>query len=469
VIVGSQPPSARPVVPVASVAQGPAPHISRRAFGRTGVRVTIRGRSLKLRGLHHPPTGVLGILAILGPGLLAATAGDDAGGVATYSQVGAKFGYDLLWALLLITVSLAVIQEMCARLGAATGRGLLDLVRERFGIGWALLAVGVIVVANGGVTITEFVGIGAALELLGVSRYLTVPLAAIGLWYLVIAGSYSRVERFLLLLTLAFFAYPAAAILAHPDWSAVAHGAFVPSLQSDSDYLILLVGLIGTTITPYMQLFQQSAIVEKGVGRDDYGPERIDAYAGAGFGNLIAAFIIIATAATLHVAGETDIQTAQDAAQALRPVAGDAAVMLFAVGLLGASLVAGGVLPLATAYSVSEAFGFRKGVNLDFRRAPIFVGLFTLLVVIGALVALVPGVPVVQLLVGVQVLNGMLLPVILVFILILANDGRLTGALRNGPVNRVLGWGTFVLVTCAVLVLLGTQLLGLFGTTIAGS
>jgi Mn2+/Fe2+ NRAMP family transporter len=466
--VESQAPPTRPFVPVETEKQASTPHASRRDRRRSGVRVTIRGRSLRLRGLHRPPTGVLAILAVLGPGLVAATAGDDAGGVATYSQVGAKFGYDLLWVVVVITVSLGVVQEMCARLGAATGRGLLDLIRERFGIGWALLAVAVIVVSNGGVTITEFVGIGAALELVGVSKYVAVPIAAVGLWYLVIAGSYSRVEKLLLLLTLAFFAYPAAAIVAHPDWSAVARGTFVPSVRTDPDYLILLVGLIGTTITPYMQLFQQSAVVEKGVGRDDYGPERVDAYAGAAFGNLISAFIIIATAATLHGAGLTDIQTAQDAAQALRPVAGDAAGLLFAVGLLGASLVAGGVLPLATAYSVSEAFGFRKGVNLDFRRAPIFVGLYTVLVVVGALVALIPGVPVVQVILSVQVLNGILLPVILVFILILANDRRLTGALRNGRVSRILGWGTFALVTTAVTVLLGSQVLGIFGITVLG-
>jgi NRAMP (natural resistance-associated macrophage protein)-like metal ion transporter len=457
-------PNASPTpVPIPRVDQASSPP-ARRALGGRAVRVTIRGRSLKLRGLHYPPTGLLAILAIFGPGLISATAGDDAGGVATYSQVGARYGYELLWVVVLITISLGVIQEMCARLGAASGRGLLDLIRERFGIGWALLAVGVIVIANGGVTITEFVGVGAALELLGVSKYVSVPIAAIALWYLVIGGSYGRVEKLLLLLTLAFFAYPAAAMLAHPDWSAVAHGTFVPTLRFDSDYLILLVGLIGTTITPYMQLFQQSAVVEKGVGRDDYGPERADAYAGAAFGNLISAFIIIATAATLHVAGMTEIQTSQDAAQALRPVAGDAAGVFFAVGLLGASLVAGGVLPLATAYSVSEAFGFRKGINLDFRRAPIFVALFTALVVIGALVALIPNVPVIQVLVGVQVLNGMLLPVILFFILILANDRRLTGRLRNGPVNQILGWGTFALVTGAVVVLLGSQLLGVFGT-----
>jgi Mn2+/Fe2+ NRAMP family transporter len=460
--VGSQPAPSRPVVPVPAVDQQ-TPPAERRALGRAGVRVTIRGRSLKLRGLRHPPSGLLALLAILGPGLVAATAGDDAGGIATYSQVGAKFGYELLWVLLLITVSLAVVQEMCARLGAATGRGLLDLIRERFGIGWALFAVGVIVLANGGVTITEFVGIGAALELFGLSRYVAVPIAAVALWYLVIAGSYGRVEKLFLVLTLVFFAYPAAAILAHPDWGGVARDAVIPTLHADPDYLMLLVGLIGTTITPYMQLFQQSAVVEKAVGRDDYGPERVDAYAGAVVGNVIAAFIIIATAATLHAAGVTDIQTAQEAAQALQPVAGNAAVALFAIGLLGASLIAGGVLPLATAYSVSEAFGFRKGVNLDFRRAPIFLGLFTALLVVGAIVALIPNVPIIQLLVGTQVLNGALLPIVLLFILVLAGDRRLMGGLRNGPFISILGWGTFCLVGTAVLVLLGSQVLDLLG------
>jgi NRAMP (natural resistance-associated macrophage protein)-like metal ion transporter len=462
VSAGSPPLAAGPEIPVPAAEQAPPP-AARRRLGRSGVRVTIRGRSLMLRGLRRPPTGVLALLAILGPGLVSATAGDDAGGIATYSQVGAKFGYELLWVLLLITVSLAVIQEMCARLGAATGRGLLDLIRERFGIGWALFAVLVIVVANGGVTVTEFVGIGAALELFGVSKYLAVPIAAVALWYLVVAGSYGRVEKLFLVLTLVFLAYPAAAILAHPDWGAVARGSFIPSLRTDPDYLLLLVGLIGTTITPYMQLFQQSAVVERAVGRDDYGPERVDAYSGAVFGNLIAAFIIIATAATLHAAGTTDIQTAPDAARALQPVAGAAAEGLFAVGLLGASLLAGGVLPLATAYSVSEAFGFRKGVNLDFRRAPIFLGLFTALLVVGAVVALIPNVPIIRLLVGIQVLNGILLPIVLLFILLLSNDRRLTGKLRNGRLTAVLGWGSLALVTAAVLVLFVSQALDVFG------
>jgi Mn2+/Fe2+ NRAMP family transporter len=408
-------------------------------------------------------------LLVLGPGLIAATAGDDAGGIATYSQVGAKYGYDLLWVLLIITLSLALIQETCGRLGAATGRGLLDLIREHFGIGWTLFAVAVVLVANGGVVITEFVGIAAAAELFGISRYLAVPIAAFVIWYLVFLGSYSSVEKVFLAMALVFLAYPIAAILARPDWGAVAHGVFVPTLRADPQYLTLFVGLIGTTITPYMQLFQQSSMVEKGVGRRQYGPQRADAYIGALFSNIVAAFIVIAAGATLHAAGVTDVQTASDAARALQPLVGDAAEALFAVGLLGASLLAAGVLPLATAYSVAEAFGFRKGVDLDFRRAPVFLGIFTALVALGAAVALIPNVPVFQLLVGIQVLNGVLLPVILVFLLLLINDRRLVGSLKNGMLYNVLSWSTVVLVTVAVAALLGLQLLSAFGIDVLGT
>lgn len=435
---------------------------------KPGLRLTIRGRSVQLRRLRQPPRGVLRWLAILGPGLIAASAGDDAGGIATYSQVGAKFGYDLLWMLVLITISLAVVQEMCARLGAATGRGLLDLVRQRFGIGWALLAVGVVVLANGGVIVTEFAGIGAAAELFGVSKYIAVPISAAVLWFLVVGGSYQSVEKIFIAMALVFFAYPAAAVLAQPDWGAVARGALIPTLRADPDYILLFVGTVGTTITPYMQLFQQSSIVEKGVARRHYGPERIDAYAGSIFSNLIAAFIVIATAATLHVAGKTDIQSAADAAQALEPVAGGASVALFAIGLLGASLLAAGVLPLATALSMSEAFGMRRGVNLDLRRARFFFASFSALVALGAVIALLPNVPVIPLLVGVQVLNGILLPIILVFLLLLTGDARVAGELKNSRLESILGWGTFVLVTTAVATLLATQLLELLGIRLFG-
>ena len=429
----------------------------------TGLRLTVRGRSIRLRGLRRQPTGLLRLLLILGPGLVATSAGNDAGGIATYSSAGAKYGYDLIWVMVLITVSLAVVQEMCARLGAATGRGLLDLIRERYGVGWALFAVGVILVANTGVTISEFVGVAAAAELFGVSKYVAVPVAAVLLWLLVTYGSYPRVEKLFLLMTLVFFAYPAAAIMAGPDWGEVAQGAFVPTLRPDSEYLFVLVALLGTTVTPYMQLFQQSSIVERGAARRHYGPERLDAYVGTVFSNLMSISMIIATAATLHVAGRTEVGSAADAALALEPVVGPAARTLFAVGLLGASLLAGAVLPLATSYAVSEAFGVPKGVNLDFRRARIFFTIFTALIVVGAGAALIPGLPVIKMLVAVQVLNGALLPVVLVFILRLVNDERLTGELKNTRLYNLLGWGTFALITTAVTVMLGGQLLGLLG------
>jgi NRAMP (natural resistance-associated macrophage protein)-like metal ion transporter len=427
----------------------------------TGVRLNIRGRSIYLRGLRLPPRGVWKWLLILGPGLIATSAGNDAGGIATYSSAGAKFGYQLIWVMVLLTVSFAVVQEMCARLGAATGRGLLDLIRERFGARWTLFAIGIIVVANGGVTISEFVGVGAATELFGVSHYISVPVAALALWYLVIFGSYARVEKIFLLMTLVFFSYPVAAILAKPDWGAVLKGTVVPTMRFESEYIFLLVGLLGTTITPYIQVFQQSSTVERGASRKRYGQERLDAYFGSVFSNLMSVSMIIATAATLYVAGQHNIESAADAARALEPVAGSSAMALFAVGLLGASLLAGGVLPLATSYAISEAFGIPKGVNLDYRRGKVFFGLFTAFIVLGAVAALIPGIPIFPLLVGIQVLNGVLLPIILVFILILINDEKLTGELRNSRIYNILGWATFALITTAVVVMLGSQAYGL--------
>jgi Mn2+/Fe2+ NRAMP family transporter len=433
-----------------------------------GMRVNIRGRIIRLRGLRRPPKGILRWLLILGPGLIATSAGNDAGGIATYSSAGAKFGYDLIWVMIVLTVSFAVVQEMCSRLGAATGRGLLDLIRERFGISWTLIAVAIIVVANSGVTLSEFVGIGAASELLGVSRYISVPLAALLLWYLVIFGSYAKVEKIFLLMTLVFFAYPVAAIMGNPDWGAVAEGAFIPKIRLDSEYIFLLVGVLGTTITPYIQIFQQSSIVERGAARKHYGEERIDAYAGSIFSNTMSIAMIIATGATLFVAGQHEIGSAADAAKALEPVVGSSAKTLFAVGLLGASLLAGAVLPLATSYAVSEAFGVPTGVNLDFRRGRTFFTIFTALIIFGAGVALIPNVPVFPLLVGIQVLNGVLLPVILVFILLLVNDERLTGDLKNTRLYNVLGWGTFVMISVAVTVMLGGQLLEAVGIKLFG-
>lgn len=435
---------------------------------RRSIQVTIRGRSVRLRGIRRVPPGLLGWLLVLGPGLIATSAGNDAGGIATYSSAGAKYGYSLIWVMVIITVSLAVVQEMCARLGAATGRGLLDLIRERFGVGWALFAVVVILIANGGVTISEFVGIGAAMELVGISKNIAIPLTAIFLWYLVVYGNYVNVEKIFLAMTVVFFAYPIAAFMGHPHWGDVAHGAFVPKIRWDSDYIFIVVGLMGTTITPYMQLFQQSSLVDKGVARRHYGPERADAYFGSIFSNLMSIFMIIATAATIYVIAPRDLDTAADAARALEPVVGSAAKTLFAIGLLGASLLAGAVLPLATSFAICEAFGLPKGVSLDFRRARVFFGLFTGLIVLGAAVALIPNIPLIQLLLWVQVLNGALLPIILVFILLLVNDRLLVGDLKNTKFYNILGWGTFALITTAVVIMLGGQLLEHFGIHLFG-
>ncbi|MBA3942963.1 MAG: Nramp family divalent metal transporter [Herpetosiphonaceae bacterium] len=448
--------------------QPPPSALQRRQFGTAGLRLTLRGRTIRLRGLRRPPTGALRWLAILGPGIVAGAAGNDGGAIASYSSAGAQFGYDLLWLIVILTVSLAVVQEMSARLGAATGRGLLDLIRERFGLSWALFAISIVLLANGGLIVSEFVGIGSGMELMGVSKYISVPLAAALVWFLVVVGSYNRVEKIFLIMTLVFFAYPVAAVLAHPHWNEVAKGVLMPKFHLSAGYITVFVGLIGTTLTPYQQLFQQSAVVEKGLARRHYGPERIDVYAGQVFSNLVAIFIIIATAATLHAHGKTAINTAADAAQALQPIAGNAAKTIFAVGLVGASLLSAAVLPLATAYSISEAFGFAKGVSLDFRRGRVFFGLFTFLLLFGAGVALIPNVPVITLLVGVQVFNGILLPVFLLFIMLLINDRRLTGNLKNTRLYNILGWGTFALVTIAVVVLLGAQALGLFGLQLFG-
>jgi Mn2+/Fe2+ NRAMP family transporter len=290
-----------------------------------------------------------------------------------------------------------------------------------------------------------------------------VPQGAALIWYLVIFGSYAKVEKILLLMTLVFFAYPVAAFMAKPNWGEVARGTFIPAFNSDPAYLFLVVGLLGTTVTPYIQIFQQSSLVEKGVARRHYGPERIDAYFGAVFSNLMSVSMIIATAATLYVVGQREIGSAADAARALEPVVGSAARVLFGIGLLGATLLAGAVLPLATAYAVSEAFGMPKGVNLDFRRGRVFFSLFTALIVVGVVLALIPGIPVMKLLVGVQVLNGLLLPIILVFILLLINDKNLTRELKNTRINNALGIGTLILITTAVLVMIGGQVLEWLG------
>jgi Mn2+/Fe2+ NRAMP family transporter len=316
--------------------------------------------------------------------------------------------------------------------------------------------------ANSVLVVSEFVGIGAATQLVGISKYISIPIAGVFLLYLVIYGTYRRVEKVFLVMTLAFFAYPAAAILSKPDWGAVVQGAFIPTLRLETGYLFLMVGMIGTTITPYMQLFQQSSVVEQGITRRHYFPERLDAYFGAVFSNLMSISMMIATAATLYVTGPRQLTSAAEAAKALEPAVGQAAVIIFSIGLFGAGMLAAAVLPLTTAYSVSEAFGLPKGVNLNFRQARLYFSLFTFILILGAVLALIPGLPVIQLLLFAQVLNGVMLPVILVFILRLVNDQRLMGSLKNSLLNNVLGWGTFALVTTAILAMFISQAWGYF-------
>lgn len=408
---------------------------------------------------------MLTYLGLMGPGLIAAIAGDDAGGVATYSTVGANYGYKLLWALLLMTVSLCVVQEMSARLGAVTGEGLADLIREHFGLRWTAASLMALVVANGATVVSEFAGVAAAMELIGVSKYISVPAAAVLIWMLVVWGSYRRVERIFLAMTLAFLAYPATVLLIGPDWGEIGRQLVTPSFSFAPGYLVSLVALLGTTITPYMQIYAQSATVEKGGDPEEYGGERVDAYLGAILSNLFAFFIIVSTAATLFPRG-IQVDTAADAAQALTPLAGPLATAIFAAGLLGASLLAAGVLPLATAYPISEALGLERGVSRTLREAPAFMGIFTGLIVLGAAVTLIPGLPLIPLLIVAQVVNGLLLPVVLVSIVRLSGSREILGRHANGPIYGALGWITVVAVSLLSTVMVVTTVLGWFGVSL---
>lgn len=398
-------------------------------------------------------------LAILGPGIIAANAGNDASGIATYSTVGAGFGYSMLWAFIPMVISLIIVQEMCVRMGVVTGQGLADLIREQFGVRWTAFIMLALLVANTGVIISEFVGIAQASELLGVPRYFSIPLTAGLIWWLVVRGSQKRVERVFLLMSLVFFSYVISAFASKPDWPVIAESLVKPTFSLDAVYLFTIMALIGTTITPFMQVYVQSSVVEKAMDKDDLPLVRADVILGTIFACVIAVFIVISTAATLHVAGVTTIDSAATAAESLVPIAGEYAKYLFAVGLFGAAMLAMGVLPLATAYSVSEALGFEKGLSRSFREAPIFLGIFTALILIGGSVALIPGIPQIKLLLFTQTINGVLLPIILVAILSLANNREIMGDYRNKP------WFNFVAVTITVVISVLSLLL--IGKTIA--
>jgi len=393
-------------------------------------------------------------LAILGPGLIAANASNDAGGVAAYASVGARYGYDLLWVIVLITLSLIVVQEMAGRMGIVTGKGFTEVVREHYGVRWTTLVMLSILITNLAIGISEFIGIGAASELLHVPREVTVPLAAVLVWTILVRGSYRWAERIFIVMTIPFFAYPVAAVLAHPRWSAVGHAVVKPQLHTSPRYIYLVVAIVGATVMPFMQLYLQSAVAERGVRVEELGRQRLDIIGGVVFANLIAGFIIISTAAALFAHGITNIGSATDAARALEPFAGRFAKELFAVGLLGASLLAAAILPVTSAYVIAESFGMEKGVGRNFREAPVFTTTITALVGTGAIVALIPGLPVIKLLVGVQALNGVFAPITLFFLWRLSGNRELMGEWRSGRILSAAAGATVIGMTILSLVLL---------------
>jgi NRAMP (natural resistance-associated macrophage protein)-like metal ion transporter len=437
---------------------------------RLGLRGRILGRVaarqfLRLRGRFRGRRGLLAFLAVMGPGLIAGIAGNDAGGITTYSKLGAETGLSLLWLFPITIVILAIVQEMAARLGVVTGQGLSDLIRDRFGVRWTVFAMVVLLVANVANTVAEFAGAAAALEIFGIPRWLTVPVVAVSIWALVIYASYKTIERVFLSVSLVFLAYIVSAFQSHPDWSAVASGLITPTLSLDPAILLLVVAVVGTTITPYMQFYLQSAVAEKGIDEEELALERADAIGGAIWTNVIAVFIVIATATTIHAAGVT-INSAADAAKAFEPVAGELATALFAVGLFGASVLAATIMPISTAYVICEAFGWESGVDKRFGDAPSFFFIYTFVLVFGALVVLIPGLDLLPAIVASQNLQGLLLPIVLVFMVVLVNDERLMGRHRNGRLANIVTWVAVGLVIVLDVVLLGVTALGAVGVKV---
>jgi NRAMP (natural resistance-associated macrophage protein)-like metal ion transporter len=392
---------------------------------------------------------VLLFLAVVGPGIITANVDNDAGGILVYSQAGAQFGHLLLWTMIPVTLSLIVVQEMCARMGAVTGKGLSDLIREEFGFRITFLMMLGILITNFGNVVTEFIGIATSLELFGLSRYATVPICAVIVWLIVVKGQYKSVEKVFLAASFFYITYIFAGVLAHPLWKdalvATIKPPALPAFRNQA-YLYMVIGVVGTTIAPWMQFYLQSSIVEKGVTRRGLHASRWDVIVGCIFTDVVAWFIIVACAATLYVHGFRDIKYAADAAQALKPLAGQYAYILFAVGLFNASLFAASILPLSTAYTVCEGLGFESGVDQKFGDAPFFYWLYTLLIVAGGAVLLIPGLPLVKIAVLSQVVNGAVLPFVLIFMLLLINKKELMGEYVNSRLFNFVAWATTVVM-----------------------
>jgi Mn2+/Fe2+ NRAMP family transporter len=401
-----------------------------------------------MKSLRHWRTRILLFLAVVGPGVITANVDNDAGGITTYSQVGAQFGYGLLWMLIPVTIALVVVQEMSARMGAVTGKGLSDLIREEFGFRITFFMMIAILITNFGNVLAEFSGIALSLELFGISKYISVPVAALGVWLLVVKGSYKSVEKVFLAASGFYICYIIAGILAGPEWKEALVATVKPASRElfNQAYLYMALGVVGTTIAPWMQFYLQSSIVEKGVSEKQYSASRIDVVVGCFFTDLVAWFIIVACAVTLYAHGHTQIRDGADAAQALRPLAGDYAYILFALGLLNASVFAASILPLSTAYTVCEGLGFESGVGKRFREAPWFYWLYTALIALGAGVTLIPNFPLIKVTILSQVVNGAVLPLVLIFMLLLINKRDLMGRYVNSRLFNVIAWTTTVIV-----------------------
>ena len=400
--------------------------------------------------------------SVIGPGFITAVVDNDAGGIYTYSQAGAKYGYLPLWTLLPITLLLIVTQEMCSRMGAVTGKGLSDLIREEFGLRTTFFMMAILVVANLMNVMANFAGIASSLELFHISRYYSVPAGALIVWLLVVKGTYAKVEKVFLFATVLYISYIVAGILVKPDWKQAALYSVKPEFMFEAGYLTMLIGMVGTSVAPWMQFYLQAAIVEKGVGAKEYAESRIEVIVGCIVMTVIAFFIIVACAGAIGSVAPRDIKDAADAAQALKPF-GTYAYLMFAAGLFNASLFAACILPLSTAYTVCEGLGFESGVNLGFRDAPIFYWLFTLLIVVGGGVVLLPAFPLIKAILLSQVLNGILLPLVLVFMILLVNKRRLMREWTNSRVYNVVAWTAVVVMIGLTLALLGISVKQLGG------
>lgn len=395
-------------------------------------------------------------LAIMGPGIITAFADNDAGGIATYAAAGAKYGYALLFIMFLSTVALAIAQEISARTGAVTGRGLADLIRELYGVKWTLFAMFVLLIANLGTTISEFSGIATSFEIFGISKYISVPLAALLIWWLVLKADYARTEKIFLSLCILFVSYAISCFVIDPPWMEVLSASVRPSFIPDAEYLLMAVGVIGTTITPWGQFYVQASVVDKGITAKNYIYTRWDVFIGTFFTGLIAFFIIVATAATLYVS-HLPIESAKDAALALEPLAGKYASVLFALGLFGASMLAAFILPLSTSYAVCEAFGFEHGISRTSKEAPVFFGLYTVIIVVSVLTVLWPGLSLYTVMLATQVVNGVLLPPILIFMVLIANNKNIMGEYTNSRFFNLVAWTfTIILIVLTVLLLVFT-------------